>query len=149
MVLTIIEDLPDYMDKKSLEEWFSNVLDYADAGDGSIESVEEITDALYELSLRQWHIYEKLDNKMKDRVENWIKKVWAHRTTEFLYRITGIIGMLGLGNIYKCIKSSLETETNDDIKQMIRYIVKELDGHEDNPYWNLKKCKIDIKTNRV
>ena len=137
MDLTKIDNLPDYMDKRSLYNWFNDVLNYAES-DKNHESVEEITDALYELSLRQWHVYEQLDNQMKKRIELWIKEVWKHRTTDFLEGVTGIIGMLGLGNIYRYIKSSFETEDNDNIRDMIRYVVKELDGHEDNPYWNLK-----------
>ncbi|AFS78654.1 hypothetical protein Curi_c16470 [Gottschalkia acidurici 9a] len=133
---TKMDDLPDYMDKKSLYSWFNNVLNYAES-DKKYERVEEITDSLYELSLRQWHMYEQLDKQMKERIEMWIKEVWTYRTTDFLEGITGIIGMLGLGNIYRYIKSSLETEKNDNIREMIRYVVKELDGHEDDPYWNL------------
>ncbi|WP_291584086.1 hypothetical protein [Clostridium sp. UBA6640] len=136
MDLTKIDDLPDHMDKNSIYNWFNDVLNYAE-NDKNSERVEEITDALYELSLRQWHVYDQLDNQMKKRVEMWIKKVWTFRTMDFLEGITGIIGMLGLGNVYRYIKSSLETEENDNIRDMISYIVKELDGHEDNPYWNL------------
>lgn len=136
MDLTKIDNLPDYMDKKSLYNWFNDVLNYAES-DKNHESVEEITDALYELSLRQWHVYEQLDNQMKKRIEMWIKEVWTCRTTDFLEGITGIIGMLGLENIYIYIKNSLETEKNDNIRVMIEYVVKELEGHEDNPYWNL------------
>lgn len=92
---------------------------------------------MYELSLRQWHTYKQLDNEMKDRIGKWIKKVWTYKAAGILEEITGIIGMLGLGDIYRDIKNSFEIERNDDIKSMVSYIVKELDGHEDNPYWNL------------
>lgn len=136
MDLTRIDNLADYMDKKSLYNWFNDVLNYAES-DKSHESVDEITDALYELSLRQWHVYEQLDNHMKKRIEMWIKEVWTGRTPDFIEGITGIIGILGLGNIYRYIKDSLETEEDDDIRAMIRYVIKELEGHEDNPYWNL------------
>lgn len=69
-------------------------------------------DALYELSLRQWHLYKIIDASISERIEKWIERIWSFRTEELIESICGIICMLGIKSSLFFLKQSLECEQN-------------------------------------
>lgn len=85
MDFTEINELPDYMDFEVLNNWFQKVLDYCESiNEYEYSIVESVVDALYELSLRQWHLYKIIDASISERIEKWIERIWSFRTEELI-----------------------------------------------------------------
>ncbi|WP_053376559.1 hypothetical protein [Paenibacillus sp. FJAT-27812] len=95
--------------------------------------VEETLAALLELSDRQWHTYELLDNVIKNEVENWIISKCKKESFNAIDLITLIIGRLGLVKAYEHVKSLLDDLANE-IRATIQETVAELDGHVEDPW---------------
>ena len=55
---------------EELEKYFIELIDLAEKVNRAND--EKISEALYELSDRQWHTYEMLKDTIKERIENWI-----------------------------------------------------------------------------
>lgn len=136
----ILEDyscLPDYMTTGELEKYFKELINWAETVD-RVNDVK-ISEALYELSDRQWHTYEVLSDSLKVQIENWINKVWNTKSLELIENITSIIGNLGLVQSYELVKRSIDEDISSEIKQVLEATIKEINGHIGDPYFSMKK----------
>lgn len=132
-MLNGIMELPDYMDARVLEKYFYDFLKHIKTSREL--SLQEASEALYELADRQWHTYELISSNVRYEIENWIEEVWNLNSKGFIDNITSVIGYLGLGRSFKLIKQSLELDIKDkEIKQILLDTVKELDGNVEDPY---------------
>ena len=102
MLLEIFEDLPDYMPVKILEKYFMDILDYAEHSKDV--SNEEVSEVLYELTIRQWHTYELLNEVICDRIERWIGNVWDTKSIVLVDSLTSVISNLGLQKSFTIVK---------------------------------------------
>jgi hypothetical protein len=129
---TAIISLPDYLPTDEIKVWFNKLLNES----GSWEK-EKVIDCLFELSDRQWHTYELLDETVKSRITSWIESNWEGNL-DFIESIAGIVGMLGLENIYLKIKSLLSDPIGSDLKRGIEKIIAEFGDSVADPYISLK-----------
>lgn len=137
MLLEDYADLPDYMTTEELEKHFAKLIDLAE----KVSSVndEKISEALYELSDRQWHTYEMLSDTLKEKIEDWVNKAWNTKSPELIENITSIIGRLGLVKSFELVKKSINEDISDEIKVILETTIKEINGHIDDPYYSMKK----------
>lgn len=137
MLLEDYADLPDYMTTDELEKHFIELIDFA----GKVSEVndEKISEALYELSDRQWHTYEILSDALKKKIEDWINKSWNTKSPELIENITSIIGRLGLAKSFELVKKTINEDISDEIKEILETTIKEINGHIDDPYYSMKK----------
>lgn len=127
--------LPDSMPSSRLKELFEEFILKTKS---QTNEVEETLEALLELSDRQWHTYELLDNIVKNEVENWIISKCNKESFNVVDLITLIIGRLGLVKAYEHVKSLLDEDLANEIRATIQETVAELDGHVEDPYFGMR-----------
>lgn len=136
MILQKYENLPDYMKTKELEKYFIELLDYAEYS--KCASEEEISEALYELAIRQWHTYELIDKIIKDRIERWIEKIWNTKSIVLIDSLTSVIVNLGLEKSFENVKRSLNENVSKEVKEILEQTIKEIGGSICDPYAGMK-----------
>lgn len=139
MKLEDVEELPDYMEIETIKEWFIKVFNYDEQCKYNYTTIEEVGYMLYELATRQWHKYELVDKSIDFKFEKWVKKAWQLRTIDLVDIILAIAKMLGSTGTFEFIKKTLDNEKDQQIVQTISSNFKEVEGHEDDPYWTLNK----------
>ncbi|MGG1636011.1 hypothetical protein MHH56_19065 [Paenibacillus sp. FSL K6-3182] len=134
-MLEYYKSLPDYISTSRLKELFEELVTKIKL---QAFSVEEALEALLELSDRQWHAYELLDNNLKNEIENWILSNWNKESINDVEFISSIIGRLGLTKAYKYMKSLLNENLRNEIRSVIEEAIADLDGHVEDPYFGMK-----------
>lgn len=137
MNLLKIRNLPDTMEPSEVRKYFMSVLHEATQLD-NIDPLKT-SEALIELSDRQWHTYELIDKDTKLKVESWIELVWDVSFKTLVDNILTIITYLGLENSYQLVENSLTPELDKETSDLIQEAIKELKDHVSNPYYGLKK----------
>lgn len=138
MDLNLIKNLPDQLESNEIKLYFNEVLKEV-----NVESVldkEYVAQALWELSERQWHTYEVLDNETKERVNDWIKFHFTGiLSKQFVELIGGIIGMLGLQKAYDAFKEVYnKVILPDHLKDEFENIFREYGDDVSDPYKELR-----------
>lgn len=135
-------ELPDDLSKEYLETLFIDMLNFIES-DQALEQIDFIIDGLWELSNRQWHTYEILNESIKIRIDSFLrdninKGVWRSHPILFLNKLLGIIGNLGLSNSYISIKEMEINNVPEKYVDKIRKFIMEVDYHKkgqiENPY---------------
>ena len=93
---------------------------------------------MLELSDRQWHTYELINECLKNRIETWLINVNDFNSEEVVEYETSIIGRLGLTKLYDIMKDSLKGNLEKEIQQIIEETVREIDEHVEDPYYGMK-----------
>lgn len=129
-IINEIDNLPDYMKSEDLKSWFFQILDYFYSK--KIDK-KNFIEGLWNLADRQWHTYKILDLEIKTKIERVLSENWE-ATSDYIESISGIVGMLGLENIYSKIKA-LENETYDtELKKLIHEVILEFGESVSDPY---------------
>lgn len=131
-----IRNLPDNMEPSEILECFTGVLN--EAMQLGIVDPLKTSEALVELSDRQWHTYELIDQDTKIKIESWIELVWDVKFKTLVDDILTIITYLGLENSFRQVENSLTPELDQEIGGLIREAIKELKEHVSDPYYGLK-----------
>jgi len=137
LLLEDYANLPDYMTTEELNNHFTELINFADKV-GSVYD-EKISEALYELSDRQWHTYEPLSDTLKEKIEDWINKAWNTKSPGLIENITSVIGRLGLAKSFELVKKSINENISNEIKEILETTIQEINGHIDDPYYSMKK----------
>jgi hypothetical protein len=129
------QNLPDYMGVCELDALFTEFLKTA----GTCEcGLTEKLEALLELSDRQWHTYELLNQNTRNDIEAWLMNVLNFDSVEVTELIALTVGRLGLGKLYCIIKVALNDNLKKEVRQVIEQTVKELDGHAEDPFFGMR-----------
>lgn len=136
MLLEEYSELPDYMTVEELEKYFTQLIDYS----MKVSDIynESISEAVYELSDRQWHTYEPINNDIKEKIEVWINKVWNTNSPELIENITSIIGLLGLVKSFQLVKKSISDDISEEVREILEMTIKELNGNVEDPYSGMR-----------
>jgi hypothetical protein len=126
---TKYDNLPDYMDPEDLKKYFDELMDMAN---NPYAHYDFVIMGLYQLAERQWHTYTLLEEKVKNRVEEFISKIllsriWENKPTGFLIMTLVIIGNLGLSTSYELLKEITEREPPTSYKKEMQRIIDEVD----------------------
>lgn len=138
MIIEEILALPDSMKPAELEKYFRELLDYADRMKAAGVNSADISVALRELSDRQWHTYEPLNEGIKDRIERWIEKAWDINSEKLVKNIIVIIAELGLANSFRLLTNSLDGPMPDSVRREIIGAIAELKDNVADPYSGMK-----------
>lgn len=130
-----ISNLPDQMPPEDIKTWFYTVIE--EHKKGELKKYDAL-EAFRELSDRQWHAYELINQSVKADIENWIEKNWEN-TVGFLDRVAGIIGMLGLNKSYDIVKRLKRETTDEELKDYIDDLINEYGDDVSDPYKSLRK----------
>ena len=137
MNLNLIKSLPDYLAPHELKPYFLEVLKIKFPN--NLIDKEQLLEALWELSIRQWHTYEIIEMELKDNLEDWLIKNFSRIYSKHLVELVGgIIGMLGLAKAFVYFH---EVYTKNSFPQYIREgfekIIKEYQTGIDDPFADL------------
>ena len=137
MDISRYEELPEGIEASDLLPYFREVLDYEETCDAADETA--VAEALFELADRQWHTYEIIDADVRVRIEKWVEKVWTpaewdSNALQYANAIAFIVCNLGLMSSFRLIKTSLPRVRDDNIRDRIEEVIKEVGSNIEDPY---------------
>lgn len=101
---------------------------------GTVSKIE-LSEAIYQLSERQWHTYKILNGKIKHKVDILIKNILDVNSYDLIDNATSIIAYLGLPESFQALQEMMiEEKFSDEVKELI----EELEGNVENPYSGLE-----------
>lgn len=125
--------LPDFMNCKELQKEFVNFLDYYSNNTNS-ENIDYVLDELFELSDRQWHTCELLNDDLKIQIQEFLKDIIDFENEEAMESILCIIPRLGLKELFDYILEAKDTIKNKNVIKNIMESEIEYGKTVDNPY---------------
>lgn len=125
--------LPDSMSCEELQREFVKFLDYYSNNTNS-ENMDYVLDELFELSDRQWHTYELLNDGLKMQIEEFLKGIIDFENEEAMDSILCIIPRLGLKELFDYILQEKDTIKNESVIKNIMESEIEYGKTVDNPY---------------
>ena len=131
--MTSFSSLPDYMDYRELKKYFIEYLViYANNTDE--KNKYYALDELYELSDRQWHTYEIIDEDIKKQLEKYLISVIDLEDEKIMDIILCIIPRVGLDGVFDYILKNKDNIRNLDVKKNIEESFAEYGLSVNNPY---------------
>ncbi|KXJ38116.1 hypothetical protein AX282_18210 [Bacillus spizizenii] len=137
MDISKFDELPDTLSVETLEEFFNEVIDICANKKDNVSNIE-LSEAIYQLSERQWNTYKILDGKIKHKVDIVIRDLLDPNSYDLMDNATSIIAYLGLPESYKALQEMIKENLSDDIKELIEETIEELEGNIENPYSGLE-----------
>ena len=127
------EDLADILSAERIKSEFADVL-AAKPVHGN-----DIADALFALSERQWNTYELADQKLRVAVSDKIKQIWDGRNTVRAEALIGVIGFLGLGDTFRHLLSLPKSMMSDEVRLQLDEASKDFGDTVDDPYSGMRQ----------
>jgi len=133
-----IRALPDCMNSIDLRTIYIEILN--EDKNGKYSKVE-IARALWELSNRQWHTYELIDDELKILIADWIEKSWDLMPIDRLHLIVGICAMLAIPKGLELLNRTIEKITDRGIAAELNDERVDLEKSVIDPFYDMKKFK--------
>ncbi|ATH92792.1 hypothetical protein [Bacillus glycinifermentans] len=128
------DELPDSLSEDTLEKYFNQMIEMYESTKGTVSKIE-LSEAIYQLSERQWHTYKILNGKIKHKVDILIKNILDVNSYDLIDNATSIIAYLGLPESFQALQEMMiEEKFSDEVKELI----EELEGNVENPYSGLE-----------
>ncbi|MBL4963132.1 hypothetical protein [Bacillus halotolerans] len=137
MDISKFNELPDTLSVETLEAFFNEVIDAYASKKDNVSNIE-FSEAIYQLSERQWNTYKILDEKIKHKVDIIIRDLLDPNSYDLMDNATSIIAYLGLPESYKALQEMIKENLSDDIQELIEETIEELEGNIENPYSGLE-----------
>ena len=133
------DELPDSLPEDTLEKYFNQIVDiYESAKDKDSVNYIELSEAIYQLSERQWHTYKILDDKIKHKIDMLIKNILDANSYDLIDNATSIIAYLGLPESFKALQEMIKENPSEEVRELIEETIEELEGNVENPYSGLE-----------
>lgn len=136
--MTKFHELPESVECAKMKEYFEEYLLYY-CNDTSSENVNYALSELLELADRQWHTYQLLEGRVKEKVERYLKTVIDFEDAEIMDYILCIIPRMGLSNLFSYILQNKDSIQNREILLNITESENEYGEDVDNPYSGLRQ----------
>ncbi|KYC80296.1 hypothetical protein MOE82_12565 [Bacillus licheniformis] len=131
------DELPDSLSEDTLEKYFNQIVDIYESAKDSISYIE-LSEAIYQLSERQWHTYKILDDKIKHKIDILIKNILDANSYDLIDNATSIIAYLGLPESFKALQEMIKENPSEEVRELIEETIEELEGNVENPYSGLE-----------
>ncbi|MGE6630414.1 hypothetical protein [Bacillus sp. NPDC077027] len=131
------DELPDSLSEGTLENYFNQLVDIYENSKDNISYIE-LTEAIYQLSERQWHTYKILNDKIKNEIDILMKNILDANSFDLIDNATSIIAYLGLPESFKALQEMLQENLSDEVRELIEETIEELEGNVENPYSGLE-----------
>ena len=133
------DELPDSLPEDTLEKYFNQIVDiYESAKDKDSVNYIELSEAIYQLSERQWHTYKILDDKIKHKIDMLIKNILDANSYDLIDNATSIIAYLRLPESFKALQEMIKENPSEEVRELIEETIEELEGNVENPYSGLE-----------
>jgi hypothetical protein len=131
---TYYMELPDSMTPAEVQAEFTALLN-----DPALnQSRETAVVALSELSDRQWHAYELLDEKIRSQVASCLEEIWLDDDSERAEALFGIAGRLGIPRFLTFIKGRNQSKFESNVRRIVSECIAELEATIEDPYSGMK-----------
>ncbi|MBU8683514.1 hypothetical protein MOE23_01055 [Bacillus haynesii] len=130
-------ELPDSLPEDTLEKYFNQIVDIYESAKDSVSYIE-LSEAIYQLSERQWHTYKILDDKIKHKIDILIKNILDANSFDLIDNATSIIAYLGLPESFKALQEMIKENPSEEVRELIEETIEELEGNVENPYSGLE-----------
>jgi hypothetical protein len=128
------EELPERLTTAQLSEEFTGVL----AAD-PVREASAIATALFELSERQWNLYELADEGLRADVAKVVLRVWDDQDSDRAECLFGVISRLGLGDVLKRLREKDEQSYSVGVRTALKQAIEEFGDTVDDPYSGMKE----------
>ncbi len=126
--------LPDYMEVDEVAHYFDEFFDlYEHDHEGTY-----YLDELCQLADRQWHTYEIIDDKRKERIEQFLLDTIDYTSLQKVEATFPIVLMLGLQKVYNVILDQRKNIVNPEILKEINSCVNLCGLDISDPYSSLR-----------
>ncbi len=126
-------ELPDYVENSELKQHFIDYLIYY-SNNTDKENIYYSLNELLELSDRQWHTYELIDEEVKEQLEKYLTSLINFEDEEIMDYILNIIPRIGLDKLFDYIIKNRNNIKNQNIKLNIDESIAEYGNSVNNPY---------------
>ncbi|MCJ2144894.1 hypothetical protein ABE057_16970 [Bacillus paralicheniformis] len=131
------DELPDSLSEDTLEKYFNQIVDIYESAKDNVNYIE-LSEAIYQLSERQWNTYKILDDKIKHKIDILIKNILDANSYDLIDNATSIIAYLGLPESFKALQEMIKENPSEEVRELIEETIEELEGNVENPYSGLE-----------
>ncbi|GIN44688.1 hypothetical protein [Bacillus paralicheniformis] len=131
------DELPDSLSEDTLEKYFNQIVDIYESAKDNVNYIE-LSEAIYQLSERQWNTYKILDEKIKHKIDILIKNILDANSYDLIDNATSIIAYLGLPESFKALQEMIKENPSEEVRELIEETIEELEGNFENPYSGLE-----------
>lgn len=131
------DELPDSLSEDTLEKYFNQIVDIYESAKDNVNYIE-LSEAIYQLSERQWNTYKILDDKIKHKIDILIKNILDANSYDLIDNATSIIAYLGLPESFKALQEMIKKNPSEEVRELIEETIEELEGNFENPYSGLE-----------
>ncbi|MBC8621333.1 hypothetical protein SFC17_13955 [Bacillus paralicheniformis] len=131
------DELPDSLSEDTLEKYFNQIVDIYESAKDNVNYIE-LSEAIYQLSERQWNTYKILDDKIKHKIDILIKNILDANSYDLIDNATSIIAYLGLPESFKALQEMIKKNPSEEVRELIEETIEELEGNVENPYSGLE-----------
>ena len=123
-------ELPDGMTQAEVRTEFESILD----DPCCLKCPDVAVVAFSELSDRQWHTYELLDDTLRNKVTACLEALWLDDDGDRAESLFGIAGRLGLPRFLEFVKERNNAAFGSQVKRVVTECMTELEGSIADPY---------------
>ncbi len=127
-------ELPDGMTQAEIYAEFDSLV----KDPALLQSPETAVVALSELSDRQWHTYELLDDTLRSQVTSCLEGLWLDDDCDRAETLFGIARRLGLQRFLAFVNGRNQSAFESQVKRVVRECISELAGSIADPYSGMK-----------
>ncbi len=131
--ITYYEQLSDSMTVEELHQEFIEVLNAYGQVDGST-----ISNALFELSERQWNTFEKAEVGLQRDIGRLLITIWDDRDVDRAETLLGVVARLGLVGVLKQLQNRDPSLFSAEVLKAVKDAVSEFGPTVEDPYSGLK-----------
>ena len=131
------DELPDSLSEDTLEKYFNQIVDIYESAKDNVNYIE-LSEAIYQLSERQWNTYKILDDKIKHKIDILIKNILDANSYDLIDNATSIIAYLGLPESFKALQEMIKENPSEEVRALLAETNEELEGNFENPYSGLE-----------
>lgn len=131
-------ELTETISLEDVKKYFEELISISSSEISSEEKLELLR-ALDEIADKQWHTYTTIASDLKEAVSKCVVGIWDSGSIESTELVVSIVGKLGLREVFSMLRSSLDTELPEDVRNEINDAVDELEENIDDPYSGMRK----------
>ncbi len=111
------DELPDSLSEDTLEKYFNQIVDIYESAKDNVNYIE-LSEAIYQLSERQWNTYKILDDKIKHKIDILIKNILDANSYDLIDNATSIIAYLGLPESFKALQEMIKENPSEEVREL-------------------------------
>lgn len=126
--------LADQLPGEQLEDEFYQIL-----GADSSSAADEVSEALFQLSVRQWNSYELPKQELRQKVTRSVLRMWDNSDAKRAECLLAVISRMGLGDAFRFIRKMDAALFSKEVNDLVQEAVAEFGDTVDDPYSGVRR----------